>query len=112
MPVDVRLARLEDAPILDQILSDSFFDEPANVYFFPDADRRDAATRLGMGYALRRMYIPNDGAWTTEDLDGVAMWNKPGDPKPSALQQLKGLPTKAQGIPWSSSSCSIGFRDR
>ena len=98
MTVQVRLARLEDAPILDQVLSDSFFDEPANVYFFPDADRRDAATRLGMGYALRKMYMPNDGAWTTEDLDGVAMWNKPGDPKLSALQQLKGLPTMARAF--------------
>ena len=96
--MEVRLARLEDAPILDQVLSDSFFDEPTNVYFFPEADRRAAATRLGMGYVLREMYIPIDGAWTTEDLDGVAMWHKPGDPKPSALQQLKGLPTMARAF--------------
>jgi GNAT superfamily N-acetyltransferase len=98
MPVNVRLARLEDAPVLDQVLSDSFFDEPINGYFFPNADRRDAASRLGMGYVLREMYIPKDGAWTTEDLDGVAMWNKPGDPEPSAFQQLKGLPTMARAF--------------
>jgi len=96
--VDIRLAIVDDAPVLDQVLSDSFFDEPINVYFFPDADRRDAATRLGMGYVLREMYIPKDGAWTTGDLDGVAMWNKPGDPKPSAFQQLKGLPTMARAF--------------
>jgi GNAT superfamily N-acetyltransferase len=98
MTVSVRLARLEDAPALDGVLAESFFNEPVNVYFFPDADRRDAASRLGMGYVLREMYIPKDGAWTTEDLDGVAMWNKPGDPKPSAVQQLKGLPTMAKAF--------------
>ena len=92
MPVDVRLARLEDAPILDQVLADSFFDEPVNAYFFPDTDRREAATKICMGYVLREMYLPKDGAWTTGDLDGVAMLNKPGDPKPSVLRQLRGLP--------------------
>ena len=94
--VDVRLARLEDAPVLDQVLSDSFFDDPINGYFFPDPDRRDADTKLGMGYLLRNTYIPKDGAWTTMNLDGIAMWNKPGDSEPSLLEQLKALPTMAR----------------
>lgn len=98
MPVDVRLARLEDAPVLDQVLADSFFDEPVNAYFFPDTARREAATKMGMGYVLREMYLPKDGAWTTGDLDGVAMWNKPGDPKPSVLRQLRGLPAMARAF--------------
>ncbi len=46
-----------------------------------------------MGHALREVYLPNHGAWTTEALDGVAMWGKPGDVKPSGLQELRGLPT-------------------
>lgn len=88
----VRPARPEDAPRLDDVLADAFFDDPISVHLVPDTSRRRDRLRLGMGHVLRT-YIASNGAWTTDDLDGVALWAKPGDPRPSALQQLKDLPT-------------------
>jgi len=95
MTAAVRLARIDDAPTLDGVLADAFFDDPINVHLVPDEARRDAALRRGMGHVLRQTYLPNGGAWTTDELEGVALWAKPGDPKPSALEQLRQLPTFA-----------------
>jgi GNAT superfamily N-acetyltransferase len=85
----VRLARVEDAPAL----ADAFHADPISAHILPDADRRAAGLRRGMGHVLREVYLPAGGAWTTEDRAGVALWARPGDPKPSALQELRGLPT-------------------
>ena len=93
----VRPARPDDAPRLDDVLADAFFDDPISVHLVPDASRRRDRLRLGMGHVLRT-YIASNGAWTTDDLEGVALWAKPGDPKPSALQQLKDLPTFARSF--------------
>lgn len=95
MTATVRLAREDDAPTLDGVLADAFFDDPINVHLVPDEARRDAALRRGMGHVLRQTYLPNGGAWTTEELDGAALWGKPSDPKPSMLEQLRQLPTFA-----------------
>ena len=95
MTTAVRPARIDDAPTLDGVLADAFFDDPINVHLVPDEARRDAALRRGMGHVLRQAYLPNAGAWTTAELDGVALWGKPDDPKPSLLEQLRQLPTFA-----------------
>jgi GNAT superfamily N-acetyltransferase len=94
----VRLARPDDAPVLDQVLADSFFDDPISVHLLPDTGRRRERLRLGMGHVMRSTYLANDGAWTTDALDGVALWAKPGDAKHSALQQLRDLPTLARSF--------------
>src|SRR5687767_9067649 len=88
----IRLARPDDAPRLDDVLADSFFEDPISAHLLPDTSQRRNRLRLGMGHVMRT-YIATDGAWTTDGLDGVALWAKPGDPKPSAMQQLKDLPT-------------------
>lgn len=94
----VRRALPDDAPALDDVLADSFFDDPITVHLLPDASRRRDRLRLGMGHVMRAAYLPNDGAWTTDALDGVALWAKPGDMKPSALRQLRDLPTFARSF--------------
>jgi GNAT superfamily N-acetyltransferase len=78
----IRLACPDDAPRLDDVLADSFFQDPISAHLLPDASRRRDRLRLGMGHAMRT-YIASDGAWTTDGLEGVALWAKPGDPKPS-----------------------------
>lgn len=98
MAATVRLTRTDDAPTLDGVLADALFDDPINVYLVPDEARRGAALRRGMGHVLRQQYLPNDAAWTTEDLSGVALWGKPDDPKPSALGQLRQLPAFASAF--------------
>jgi GNAT superfamily N-acetyltransferase len=90
--VTIRLARNADAPALDGVLADAFFDDPLSCHLLPDESRRDAGLRRGMGHVMRHHYLTNGGVWTTEELDGAALWAKPGDPKPSALQQLRELP--------------------
>jgi GNAT superfamily N-acetyltransferase len=95
MTIAVRAARIDDAPTLDGVLADAFLDDPINVHLVPDEARRDVALRRGMGHVLRHTYVPNGGAWTTDELEGVAMWGKPDDPKPSALEQLRELPAFA-----------------
>lgn len=98
MIVAVRPARLDDATTLEGVLADAFFDYPLNDHLLPDERRRDAALRRSMGHVLRHTYVPNGGAWTTEALDGVALWALPGDPKPSALGQLRALVTFARAF--------------
>jgi GNAT superfamily N-acetyltransferase len=93
----IRLARPDDAPRLDDVLADSFFDDPISIHLLPDASRRRDRLRLGMGHVMRS-YIASNGAWTNDDLEGVALWAKPGDPKPSAMQQVKDLPTFARSF--------------
>lgn len=93
--VGVRPARREEAAALDHVLAAAFFGDPITVWLLPDESRRAAALRRGLGHALRETYLPHGGAWTTDALDGVALWAKPDRPKPSALEQLGSLPTFA-----------------
>jgi GNAT superfamily N-acetyltransferase len=88
----VRLARAADAPVLDDVLAAAFFDDPISAHLLPDTARRHDGLRRGMGRVMRTTYIAHGGAWTTEELDGVAMWAKPGDPKPSAFELMRDLP--------------------
>jgi predicted N-acetyltransferase YhbS len=96
MTTTIRLATHDDAPALDDVLANAFFDDPVSHWMLPNAERRKAHLRLGMGHVLREVYLPKQGAWATDALDGVAMWGKPGDPKPSTLHELRGLPTFAR----------------
>lgn len=89
----VRLATGADADALDHVLADAFAEDPISAYLLPEERRRRERLRLGMGHVLRSLYLPNRGAWTIADRDGVAMWAKPGDATPSALRQLRDLPT-------------------
>ena len=91
--VKIRPASAADAPVLDHVLADAFFDDPLNDWLLPDKKRRNAALQKGMGHVMREVYLPNGGVLTTDQLDGVALWAKPGDEKPSAFQQLRGFPT-------------------
>ncbi|MCU0257489.1 MAG: GNAT family N-acetyltransferase [Solirubrobacteraceae bacterium] len=93
MAARIRPASAADAPALDPVLAAAFAADPITEHILPDPRRRDAALRRGMGHVLREVYVPAGGALTTEELDGVALWARPGDPKPSALQELRGLPT-------------------
>lgn len=95
MTVAIRQARPEDAVALDHVLADAFFADPLNDWLLPDESRRGAALRRGMGHVMRHDYIPRGGGFTTEELDGVALWAKPDGPKPSPLEQLRALPTFA-----------------
>ena len=92
----VRLARAVDAPALDEVLAAAFFDDPISAHLMPDAARRHDGLRRGMGRVMRTSYIAHRGAWTTEELEGVAMWARPGHPKPSALELLRELPALAR----------------
>ncbi len=95
MTTRIRLAHPDDATVLDHVLADAFFDDPLNDWLLPNERRRNAALQRGMGHVMRETYLPHGGAWTTEELDGVALWGKPGDPKASARRQLRGLLTFA-----------------
>jgi hypothetical protein len=93
MAASIRLARVDDAPVLAHILADAFFEDPLSDWLLPNTRRRNGALQRSMGWVMRERYLPHGGVWTTEEVDAVALWRKPGDPKPSALQQLRGLPT-------------------
>jgi len=93
MAASIRLARVDDAPVLARVLADAFFDDPLSDWLLPNTRRRNGALQRSMGWVMRETYLPHGGVWTTEEVDAVALWGRPGDPKPSALQQLPGLPT-------------------
>ena len=89
----VRPATIADADALEDVLADAFDTDPISMHLVPDSRRRRERLRIGMGRVMRRLYLPHGGAWTTDERDGVAMWGRPGDPTPSALEQLRDLPT-------------------
>ena len=93
MAAAIRLARVDDVPVLDRVLADAFFDDPVSDWLLPNTGRRNRALQRSMGHVMRKTYLPYGGVWTTEEVDAVALWGKPADPKPAALQQLRGLPT-------------------
>jgi hypothetical protein len=55
-----------DAPAIDDVLADAFFDDLISVHLLPDASHRRDRLRLGMGHVMRSTYLANDGAWTTD----------------------------------------------
>lgn len=73
----VRKATRDDAPALAHVVAQALFDDPPNVWAFPDPDRRREILprffRLFVDASIEA-----DGAYTVEDLSAACVWFPPG----------------------------------
>ncbi len=92
---EVRKAQTADSATLAHVLSRALDDDPVFRALFPRDDRRVATlTRLFREW-LRVLHLPQDTAWTTDDLAGGALWSPPGMWRIGLLAQARMAPRLA-----------------
>jgi GNAT superfamily N-acetyltransferase len=75
----VRRAERADLPRLATALADAFHDDPVwGPFFFPDVARRRARLVRFFEGELGSVALPLGEVWTTEHVEGVAVWAPPG----------------------------------
>jgi GNAT superfamily N-acetyltransferase len=88
----LRRATRADLPRLAATLADAFHDDPVwGPFFFPDVARRRSRLVRFFEAELGSVALPLGEVWTTEDVEGVAVWAPPGFwrvPLGTALAQL------------------------
>jgi len=81
-----------DADQLVEVLARAFDDDPVSHYFFRGERRRARGLRRFFDIQMRREYMVNGEAWTTDDLAGAALWMPPGRARPGVRELLRLLP--------------------
>jgi ribosomal protein S18 acetylase RimI-like enzyme len=92
---DVRKATIEDVPRVVDAVARSFYDDPIFKWILPNDDQRLAKLRRGFALFARRIWYPQDEAYTTDRVIGGAFWMPPGTWHISLLRQLVMLPSMA-----------------
>src|ERR1700722_11009259 len=78
----VRRATDDDVGALVEVLARAFDDDPVpNFLFNGDRSRRKGLRRF-FTIQLRHMYMRTGEVWTTEAVDGAAIWAPPNMPRP------------------------------
>jgi ribosomal protein S18 acetylase RimI-like enzyme len=98
MTVDIASAAQESAsvrkltaPELERaakVLAEAFYDDPQFGWIIPDATRRMAILESGFELFLRRMWFSQDECYTTANLVGVVVWERPGEWKVGIGKQV------------------------
>jgi GNAT superfamily N-acetyltransferase len=92
-PVAVaRKATADDVPRLAEALARAFYDDPVFNWLIPDASERLRRSERGFGLYLRRVYLPHDACYTTDDVVGGALWLPPEKWHLGPVAQLRLLP--------------------
>lgn len=81
-----------DVPAIAGTLARAFADNPGMSWAFRDPSTRTHKLERGFGDYLRHVWLPRGECWTTERLDGAALWLPPGGWEVPALLQLRMLP--------------------
>lgn len=90
--ITIRKACPEDVPLLKQVLARAFNDDPfVNWVFLQDSHRIEHMERFFDNF-LRRLALPYNEVYTTEDLRGAALWSPPEKWNLGLVQQLYLLP--------------------
>ena len=94
----VRRATGEDVAPMARTLARAFHDDPVFTWVMRGDERR--MTRLERGFELfmRRVWMEQEETYTTASVAGVAVWEKPGQWKTGAGQQLALLPPMLRAI--------------
>jgi GNAT superfamily N-acetyltransferase len=89
----VRKASPTDVPGLARMMAQAFYNDPPTKWVFRDDARRMERLERGFALGLRKLWLPNNEAYTTEDLSGGAFWDPPGEWKLGIGKQLRLLPS-------------------
>jgi ribosomal protein S18 acetylase RimI-like enzyme len=88
----VRKATVADVPRLAASLARAFFEDPVFQWLIPDDSERLARSERGFAFYLRKVYLPHEHCYTTDDHAGGALWLPPGKWHLGPLAQLRLLP--------------------
>jgi ribosomal protein S18 acetylase RimI-like enzyme len=89
----IRKATDDDVPALAQALARAFYDDPVFQWLVPDDADRLRRSERGFELYLRKVYMPHDECYTTDDVVGGALWEPPDTWQMGPLAQLRLLPS-------------------
>jgi ribosomal protein S18 acetylase RimI-like enzyme len=90
--VGIRKATAEDVPRLARALARAFFEDPVFEWLIPRASERLRRSEAGFAFYLRKVYLPHDECYATEDGSGAALWLPTGTWHLPVLAQLRLAP--------------------
>lgn len=94
----VRNAREDEGPLLADILSEAFAEDPVFGWFVRnDSKRGEALTAVFRSNARR--FLPHGACLTTEDQRGAALWLPPLPPLPPAQETPRSLVKRLKSLP-------------
>jgi GNAT superfamily N-acetyltransferase len=88
----IRKATREDVPRLAQALARAFYDDPVINWLVPKDSERIHRSERGFAFYLRKVYLPHDECYATEDGVGGALWLPPNKWHVGPLAQLRLAP--------------------
>jgi ribosomal protein S18 acetylase RimI-like enzyme len=88
----VRKATADDVPRLAQALARAFYEDPVFKWLVPDDSERMQRSERGFAFYLRKVYLPHDECYATEDGAGAAWWLPPEKWHLGPLAQLRLAP--------------------
>jgi GNAT superfamily N-acetyltransferase len=91
----VRTGDLTTAAAMAEALARAFFDDPVFSWVLREDLRRMKVLRNGFELFLRRVWLGHGHTYTTASAVGAAVWDPPGEWKPSVGLQLRLLPAMA-----------------
>ena len=74
---DTHLASASEVGELSAMLGRAFFDDPVQLYLFPDESKRLAKVERLFGSFLRGHYVKHQATYATAALEGAALWAPP-----------------------------------
>jgi hypothetical protein len=100
----VRKATADDVSGIAQSLAKAFYDDPVTEWWLPDESRRmRQAQRIFESIFLKRICLPHDETYTTEEVVGGALWMPPGKWQLGLIENLRLRPFMAavwgRGLP-------------
>ena len=90
---DIRKLAADDVTRIAKALSRSFEDDPVMSWIFPDDSERLASLERSFALYLRRIWLPQDECYATDQLFGAALWLPPGKWHLGPLAQLRLVPS-------------------
>jgi ribosomal protein S18 acetylase RimI-like enzyme len=90
--MNVRLVRADDVEPLGAVLARSFDADPVFRAILPDDAHRARALPILFVEWLRRLHLPLETTYTTDDHAGAALWSPPGRWHIGVLQQAAMAP--------------------
>lgn len=88
----VRKASWDDLHRLSQALAHAFYEDPVFNWLVPDDSERLGMSQRGFELYLRKVYMPHEECYTTEDAVGGALWLPPHKWHLGPLAQVRLLP--------------------
>ena len=89
----VRKATPHELDSLAAVLARAFHDDPVARWMVTDDGRRLRFLQRNFRLFLRRLWFEQDECYTTENVAGAIVWERPGQWKTGMLDQLRLLPS-------------------